>query len=76
MGHRTDDLAGGRHARQHHDLDEFDEGQRWLQRTAVALQSESGSGIGVLTYMATGMLEAGRGRLGEVLKEFSAAERL
>ena len=55
---------------------EFDEGERWLQRTAVALQSDSGPGIRVLMHMATGMLNAGRGRLGEALKEFSAAEQL
>jgi LuxR family transcriptional regulator, maltose regulon positive regulatory protein len=55
---------------------EFDEGDRWLQRTAQALQTDSGPGIRLLVHIASGMLQAGRGRHHEALEEFAAAERL
>ena len=55
---------------------EFDEGERWLQRTAQALQTDTGPGITLLLHLATGMLHAGRGRHHEALEEFSAAEHL
>jgi LuxR family transcriptional regulator, maltose regulon positive regulatory protein len=55
---------------------EFDEGERWLQRTAQALQTDAGPGIGLLVHIVSGMLQAGRGRHHEALEEFSAAERL
>jgi len=55
---------------------EFDEGERWLQRTARALQTDASPGISQLLHMATGMLHAGRGRHREALEEFSTAERL
>jgi LuxR family maltose regulon positive regulatory protein len=55
---------------------EFDEAELWLQRTAVALQSDGGPGIRMLLHLVTGMLNAGRGHLGEALEEYSAAERL
>jgi LuxR family maltose regulon positive regulatory protein len=55
---------------------EFDEGQRWLQRAARALQTDVGPDIGLMLYLAAGMLHAGRGRHHEALEEFSAAERL
>jgi LuxR family transcriptional regulator, maltose regulon positive regulatory protein len=55
---------------------EFDEGERWLQRTARALQTDSGPDIRLLAHIASGMLQAGRGRHHEALQEFSAAEYL
>jgi LuxR family maltose regulon positive regulatory protein len=41
---------------------EFDEGERWLQRTERALQTDTGPGIRLLVHIASGMLQAGRGR--------------
>ena len=55
---------------------EFDEGERWLQRTERALQTDTGADIRLLVHMASGMLQAGRGRHHEALQEFSAAEYL
>ena len=55
---------------------EFDEGERWLQRTARALQTDTGPDIRLLVHIAGGMLQAGRGRHYEALQEFSAAENL
>ena len=55
---------------------EFDEGERWLQRTEQALQTDTGPDIRLLLHLATGMLHAGRGRHHEALEEFSAAEHL
>ena len=39
---------------------EFGEGERWLQRTERALQTDTGPGITLLLHMASGMLQAGR----------------
>jgi len=55
---------------------EFDEGERWLQRTGQALQTDTGPDIRQLLHLATGRLYAGRGRHHEALEELSAAERL
>ena len=55
---------------------EFDEGERWLQRTERALQTDTGPGIRLLVHIASGMLQAGRGRHHEALEEFGAAEQL
>ena len=55
---------------------EFDEGELWLQRTARALQTDTGPGIRLLVHIVSGMLQAGRGRRHEALEEFSAAEHL
>jgi LuxR family transcriptional regulator, maltose regulon positive regulatory protein len=55
---------------------EFDEGERWLQRTARALQTDTGPDIRLLVHIAGGMLQSGRGRHQEALQEFSAAEYL
>ena len=55
---------------------EFDEGERWLQRTAQALQTDTGPGIRQLLHLATGRLHAGRGHHHQALEELSAAERL
>jgi LuxR family maltose regulon positive regulatory protein len=57
-------------------MGEFDDGERWLQRTAEALCSDTGPGIRLLLHIATGMLHSGRGRLPDALEEFGAAERL
>jgi LuxR family maltose regulon positive regulatory protein len=54
----------------------FGEGERWLQRTERALQTDTGPGITLLLHIASGMLQAGRGRHHQALEEFSAAERL
>jgi LuxR family maltose regulon positive regulatory protein len=55
---------------------EFDEGEHWLQRTARALETDTGPDVRLLLHLATGMLLAGRRRLREALAEFSAAEDL
>jgi LuxR family maltose regulon positive regulatory protein len=55
---------------------EFDEGERWLQRTRQALQTDTGPDIRLLLHQTTGILHAGRGRYREAFEEFSAAERL
>ncbi|HEX6655087.1 MAG TPA: AAA family ATPase, partial [Candidatus Limnocylindria bacterium] len=55
---------------------EFDEGELWLRRTERALQTDTGPGIRLLVHIATGMLQAGRGRDRETLEEFAAAEHL
>jgi LuxR family maltose regulon positive regulatory protein len=57
-------------------LGEFDEGERWLRRTARALQTDTGPDIRLLLHQTTGILHAGRGRHFEALEEFSAAEYL
>jgi LuxR family maltose regulon positive regulatory protein len=55
---------------------QFEESDKWLERTERVLQSDSGPGIRLLLRLATGMLCVGRGRHEEALAEFSAAERL
>jgi len=55
---------------------EFDEGERWVQRAATALQADTGPDIRLLLHQAIGILQAGRGRHHEALEEFTAAERL
>jgi LuxR family transcriptional regulator, maltose regulon positive regulatory protein len=55
---------------------EFDEGERWLQRTERALQTDTGPDTRLLVRIVSGMLQAGRGRRREALREFSAAEHL
>jgi LuxR family maltose regulon positive regulatory protein len=55
---------------------ELDEGERWLQRTAQALQTDAGPGITQLLHLATGRLQAGRGRHHQALEELRAAEHL
>jgi LuxR family maltose regulon positive regulatory protein len=57
-------------------LGDLDEGERWLQRTERALQSDTGPDIRLLLHQTAGMLHASRGRLHEALAEFSAAEHL
>jgi hypothetical protein len=41
---------------------EFDEGERWLRRTARALETDTGPIIRLLLHMGTGMLMSGRRR--------------
>jgi LuxR family transcriptional regulator, maltose regulon positive regulatory protein len=55
---------------------EFGESERWLQRAAAALQTDTGPGITLLLHVARGTLQAGRGRHREALEEFSTAEQL
>jgi LuxR family transcriptional regulator, maltose regulon positive regulatory protein len=55
---------------------ELDEAEGWLQRTALAVQTDTGPDIRQLLHLATGRLYAGRGRHHEALEELSAAERL
>jgi LuxR family maltose regulon positive regulatory protein len=55
---------------------EFDEGERWLQRTARALQTDTGPDISLLVHIANGMLQAGRGRHRAALQEFTLADEL
>jgi LuxR family transcriptional regulator, maltose regulon positive regulatory protein len=55
---------------------EFDAGERWLQRTRQALQTDTGPDITLLLHQTAGILHAGRGRLHEALEEFGAAEYL
>jgi LuxR family maltose regulon positive regulatory protein len=54
----------------------FGEAERWLQRTARALQTDTGPDIRLLVHIAHGMLQAGRSRHHEALQEFRAAEFL
>jgi LuxR family maltose regulon positive regulatory protein len=53
---------------------DLNQGERWLQRAARALQADTGPDIRLLMHITTGMLQAGRGRLDEALEEFTAAE--
>jgi LuxR family transcriptional regulator, maltose regulon positive regulatory protein len=55
---------------------EFDEAERWLQRTMRALQTDTGADIRLLVHIVSGMLQACRGRHHEALQEFTAAEYL
>jgi LuxR family transcriptional regulator, maltose regulon positive regulatory protein len=55
---------------------DFDEGERWLQRTAQALQTDAGPDIRLLLHHGSGMLHACRGRHREALEEFGAADYL
>jgi LuxR family maltose regulon positive regulatory protein len=55
---------------------EFGEGERWLQRTRQALQTDTGPDITLLLHQTAGILHAGRGRHHEALEELSAAEYL
>jgi len=54
----------------------FDEGERLLQRTTRALQTDAGPDIGLLVHIVSGMLQACRGRQHQALEEFGTAERL
>ena len=55
---------------------EFDEAERWLQRTVTALQTDTGPDIRHLLHLVAGRLNAGLGRHQEALEEIVAAEDL
>ena len=55
---------------------EFDQAERWLQRTELALQTDSGPAIRLLLHLTAGLLDAARGRLDKALGEFVAAGRM
>jgi LuxR family maltose regulon positive regulatory protein len=57
-------------------LGEFDEAERWLQRTARVLQTDTGPDITLLLHHTAAILHACRGRRDEAFEEFSAAEHL
>jgi LuxR family maltose regulon positive regulatory protein len=57
-------------------LGEFEEAERWLARTAAALQTDTGPDITLLLHQTAGILHAGRGRREQALAEFTAAEQL
>jgi LuxR family transcriptional regulator, maltose regulon positive regulatory protein len=54
----------------------FGDGERWLRRTARALDADGAPGVRLRLHLVTGMLHAGRGCLPEALEEFRAAGRL
>jgi LuxR family transcriptional regulator, maltose regulon positive regulatory protein len=47
---------------------DLNEGERWLQRAKRAVQADAGPDIRVLVHFASGMLQAGPGRLHEALE--------
>jgi LuxR family transcriptional regulator, maltose regulon positive regulatory protein len=55
---------------------QFDEADRWLARTARALDTDTGPLIRLLLHLCTGLLMSGRRRQPEALTEYSTAERL
>ena len=55
---------------------DFDEAERWLQRTAQTLQADTGPDIRLLVHIVSGMLQACRGDHHAALQEFNAAEYL
>ena len=57
-------------------LGQFEDAERWLQRSALALQTDTGPDIRLLLHHTIGILRACRGRHREALEEFSAADGL
>jgi LuxR family maltose regulon positive regulatory protein len=55
---------------------EFDEGDYWLQRTARALETDTGPPMRLLLHIGTGMVLSGRRRQRGALAEYTAAEHL
>jgi LuxR family transcriptional regulator, maltose regulon positive regulatory protein len=55
---------------------EFDEAERWLQRAARAVETDTGPVIRLLLHHGMGMLLSGRGSLRAALAEYRAAEEL
>jgi LuxR family maltose regulon positive regulatory protein len=55
---------------------QFDQADRWLQRTRQALQTDTGPDIMLLLHQTAGLLHAARGRHREALEEFGVAEYL
>jgi LuxR family maltose regulon positive regulatory protein len=54
-------------------MGEFDEGDRWLRRAWEVAEAHIDPAAAVLLHVATGMLQAGRGRHRSALEEFAAA---
>ncbi|MFF2503513.1 LuxR C-terminal-related transcriptional regulator [Streptomyces sp. NPDC058067] len=52
---------------------EFDHAEQVLRRADIALQADTGPGIGTLLHLAKGMLHAGCGRKPEAAQEFAEA---
>jgi LuxR family maltose regulon positive regulatory protein len=57
-------------------IGEFDQAERWLQRTVRVMHADTGPDIRLLVHIVTGMLQACRGRHDEALPEFTAADDL
>jgi LuxR family transcriptional regulator, maltose regulon positive regulatory protein len=57
-------------------IGELGEGERWLGRTARAVEADDAPGIRLGLHLVTGLLHLGRGCLREALEEFRAAGRL
>lgn len=55
---------------------EFDEAERWLLRTAKAVETDTGPVVRLLLHHGNGMLLSGRGRLRAALAEYQAAQNL
>src|SRR5580693_4486188 len=55
---------------------EFDEAERWLDRAARALETDTGPSLRLLLHLGTALLMSGRRRQREALAEYSAAEQL
>ncbi len=55
---------------------DFNESDRWLQRTAQALRTDTGADVGMLLHHTTAQLQACRGRRLEALEEFRTADHL
>ncbi len=55
---------------------EFDQAEYWLQRTAAAVEGDTGPVIRLLLHLGNGMLLSGRRRLRAALAEYLAAEEL
>jgi LuxR family transcriptional regulator, maltose regulon positive regulatory protein len=55
---------------------DFGESERWVRRTARALETDAGPDIRLLFHIVMGMVQAGRGCHDKALEEFGVAERL
>ncbi|MBO0851924.1 MAG: response regulator transcription factor, partial [Pseudonocardia sp.] len=55
---------------------EFDEAQRWLHRTELALRTDTGPDIRLYLHLTSGILHACLGRHHQALEDFTAAELL
>ena len=55
---------------------EFDEAERWLERAARALETDTGPSLRLLLHLGTGLLMSGRRRQRQAFAEYSTAEQL
>jgi LuxR family maltose regulon positive regulatory protein len=55
---------------------ELDEAERWLLRTARAVETDTGPDVRLLVHIVSGMLHCCRGRHGDALRELTSATRL